>query len=467
MGTRSDWREHLQRARNELGLAGLRMHGVLDDDMSVTPDGQNYYWYNVDQVYDYMLELGITPVVELSWMPSALASCKPCHRSFSAGSYVGCACPPSDYGDWYKLVKAMAEHMVERHSIEEVSKWHWEVWNEMWGLNYPHDYLLLYNASATALKAVHPSLKVGGPATMVLQHVESFLQNVTLLGLPLDFISSHHYPSDGCLAEPSVENPDCFVKDLEAASAIVKDHGKPFFITEYSDGLQGGPGFGHGGKHSDTSYAAAFLVRTIPKLAGKVDVLSWWAFSDIFEENWLTGTPFYGGYGLLSPLGVAKPAYRAFQVLADAGTARFPVEVVDPAADYVNTSTVALLATVEPLSGINTLKLFASNFGPEYGANPWPWTPVARNVTVMLPGLAATSGWLSRIDDQTTAPFAAWQKMGSPQYPNRSQLAVLHAASEMSSQQVHVFDGRLSFEMPPYSVVYVRFESDGMDRSYV
>ena len=52
-----------------------------------------------------------------------------------------------------------------------------EVWNELWGMSggvtppctsdpcIGGHYMALYNASAVAIKAVDPSLKVGGPAT--------------------------------------------------------------------------------------------------------------------------------------------------------------------------------------------------------------------------------------------------------------------------------------------------------------
>ena len=35
LGTRADWQRHLQMVRNDLGFEGVRMHGLLDDDMSI------------------------------------------------------------------------------------------------------------------------------------------------------------------------------------------------------------------------------------------------------------------------------------------------------------------------------------------------------------------------------------------------------------------------------------------------
>ena len=62
---------------------------------------------------------------------------------------------------------------------------------------------------------------------------------------------------------------------------------------EYKDGLQGGPGCAYGGKHGDMAYAAAFILHTVPQLTG-LDAFSWWTISDVFEEGWLSGLPFYG-----------------------------------------------------------------------------------------------------------------------------------------------------------------------------
>ena len=47
----------------------------------------------------------------------------------------------------------------------QVREWSFEVWNELWGLTYPKDYMAMYNASAAAIKSVDKRLKVGGPTT--------------------------------------------------------------------------------------------------------------------------------------------------------------------------------------------------------------------------------------------------------------------------------------------------------------
>lgn len=62
--------------------------------------------------------------------------------------------------------------------------WRFEVWNEMWGMEWgdgskgtaeASPYMALYNASYHALRAVSPTLRVGGPATEEVQHVADFV----------------------------------------------------------------------------------------------------------------------------------------------------------------------------------------------------------------------------------------------------------------------------------------------------
>ena len=106
-----------------------------------------YEFYNVDIVYDFLVSIGIKPVVELSFMPKALVSCgggtdpetgitqPDCIYSHSSyhgggpghGAYKGLMMPPDDFGRWFDLIQALASHLVDRYGIEEVSTWHFEV----------------------------------------------------------------------------------------------------------------------------------------------------------------------------------------------------------------------------------------------------------------------------------------------------------------------------------------------------
>jgi xylan 1,4-beta-xylosidase len=70
----------------------------------------------------------------------------------------------------------------------------------------------------------------------------------------------------------------------------------------------------------DEPLAAAFVTRIVMEVRGLVQGYSFWTFSDIFSENYFPSVPFHGGFGLLNLHGIAKPTYRAFQLLHRSGT---------------------------------------------------------------------------------------------------------------------------------------------------
>eukprot|EP00040_Diaphanoeca_grandis_P040322 m.261685 g.261685 ORF g.261685 m.261685 type:complete len:576 (-) comp42806_c0_seq1:143-1870(-) len=511
LGTRADWRNHLQLAVTELGFTGIRGHGILDDDMSVLPhkpqgkDAPLYEFYNVDQVFDFLVSLDIKPVVELSFMPKALVTCggtnqSSCNYAFNdAGSYKGMVMPPDDFNDWYDLVHALADHFVSRYGLEEIATWHFEVWNEMWGISFPQPYMQLYNASAAAVKNVHKSLKIGGPATMQTLDVADFIAacNNQSNPVPVDFISTHFYPTDPqCTSGAGQNDPDCFAHTVLAAQKLAKKADLPFFITEYNDGL--------GASSRDDSSAAAFVIRHMG-LMQDLDMFSWWTFSDVFEEGWMRAEPFHNGYGMMTMHGVRKPTWRAFEMLMGAGAERVPVTgMVSPVDDN---ATVSVLATL----GESDLQIFVANYHRlgavehykcneatkqctvdptgtytdpslcgencvKYGGDSKRRVPSPRsvgdcpsqNVTITIVHTAEQGKVLHmqgdaqglRIDEDHANPQQAWIDMGSPSYPTPAQIVTLNAASVIKPTPIHITaisptSSSLSFNMPPFSVLHI------------
>ena len=76
MALRADWQAQLQRAHREIGFQYVRFHGLLSDDFRIVLRDRKklfYSFFNCDQVFDFLLSIGMRPFVELSFM-SALAS---------------------------------------------------------------------------------------------------------------------------------------------------------------------------------------------------------------------------------------------------------------------------------------------------------------------------------------------------------------------------------------------------------
>ena len=170
---REDYREQLIKAHNELGFKYVRFHGIFDDEMSVcienfdfegNSQGITYNFINVDKVFDFLVDIGMKPFVELSFMPSCLASGE--GRVFVYG---GNNTMPKSDELWEDLVERFLNHIIDRYGKKEVESWFFEVWNEpnlpLFFAGTQEDYFHLYEITAKTVKKVDENLRVGGPAT--------------------------------------------------------------------------------------------------------------------------------------------------------------------------------------------------------------------------------------------------------------------------------------------------------------
>jgi xylan 1,4-beta-xylosidase len=415
LALRADWQRHMTRCRRELGFRHVRFHGLLSDDVGTLVrerDALVYSFFNADQICDFLLSIDVRPFCELSFMPTALAS-----GSESVFHYRGNVTPPKDYDAWETLIRKLTHHWGERYGLAEISRWYFEVWNEpnlkaFW-TGSQADYFHLYARAARAIKDVHGSLQVGGPATADNQWITEFVRFCESNGVPLDFVSTHHYPTDafGKPGDDTVSQLSHSKRSVlreEAAKARGQARGKPLYYTEWStssnpfDSLH------------DQPYAAAFVAKTVMEVCGLVHGYSYWTLSDIFEENYFTSKPFHGGFGLLTIHGVPKPAYRAFELLHRLGEESLPVAGDHP--------TVDVWVTRSP----GSLRILLTN-----GA--LPEHPIGTEmVRLTLSGVTTIrTAYVERIDDDHANARRAWIEMGQPDTLLPRQVAALETASAL------------------------------------
>jgi xylan 1,4-beta-xylosidase len=397
-----------------------------------------YSFFNADQIFDFLLSIGIKPFVELSFMPNALAS-----GTTTVFHYRGNVTPPRDYGEWEALIRALASHLVDRYGIDEVGQWYFEVWNEpnltrFWAGDQDQ-YFRLYRHAAIALKSVHPSLRVGGPATAANAWIGEFLDFCEANQLPVDFVSTHHYPNDGCGNEddpPEVQLAQSHRSALreQIAATHRQSGGKPLFYTEWNTSANSRD------RLHDEPYAAAFIVKTVLEASSLVQSYGFWTFSDIFEEDGLPSRPFHGGFGLLSLHGIRKPSYRAFELLHALGSDRLDV------------------------TGVHAP---STPGGSRCGRRGAGWSSRCRTMLIAIEPVQVTltdaptpaSATIQRIDAQHASAKRLWQEMGEPEYPNPAALAQLHDASRLQQEpQSWRNDDRtiaLDIMLPPHAVAVV------------
>jgi xylan 1,4-beta-xylosidase len=445
LALRADWRAQLTRAHRELGFRHVRFHGLLDEDIGTLicqNDQLLYSFFNADRIMDFLLSIGMRPFVELSFMPPALAS-----GDKTVFRYRGNITPPRELGAWTALISRLVGHWLERYGAHELRQWFFEVWNEP---NLPafftgkqSEYLWLYAATARALKSLDPGLQVGGPATAANAWIPQFLDFCETQAVPVDFLTTHHYPNDA-FGQPGADtvaqlaaSPRSALRD-QARAARTQAGQRPLYYTEWSTSSNDRDPL------HDEPYAASFIIKTVLEARGLVQGYSYWTFSDIFEESYFPSVPFHGGFGLLTLHDVAKPAYRAFQLLHEIGEECLPV--------------VGAHATVDcwvVRDGKTISVLLTNHAQPRHAI-------AEQRVRVTLSDCTAAAASIQRIDAAHANPKRGWLEMDSPEYPSPAQLAALQAASlcRRTRQPMSSAAGRVCFEvvLPPLSVACVRLE---------
>ena len=332
---RRDFCEHLKTAVHHCGFRYLRFHGLFHDDMAVYREDKDghpvYNWQYLDAVFDSMLSLGIRPFVELSFTPRAMAS-----GEKTIFWWRGNVTPPADYAKWGALVESFVQHCTERYGHDEVAQWFFEVWNEP---DYPaffagdiHDYFKMYDAAARAVKAVSPVLRVGGPATSSNRWIPEMIAHCAENDVPLDFISTHTYGVEGALDEFGsdmhrlIDDPDTIVHDVRRArrqiSESVMPH-LPLFYTEWSASYSSRDNI------HDSYISAPYILYNLKRIEGSVDAMSYWTFTDVFEEGGPAPTPFHGGFGMINLQGLKKPSFYAYEFYNALGTRELACDDAD------------------------------------------------------------------------------------------------------------------------------------------
>ena len=434
-------REALRIAHDELGVRAVRAHAILCDDLGVyTESGGRavHDFSGVDRVYDQLMEIGLRPVVELSFMPRELAR-DPGKTVFSYGAIVS---PPRDWDRWADLVRDLTAHLTERYGRDEVvSRWAFEVWNEpnldvFWS-GTPQEYFRLYDVSARAVKSVHPDLRVGGPSSAAAGWIGELLGHLEGSDLPLDFLSTHVYGN--------------VPLDLRPALASFGRPGAPIWWTEWGTTPTH---FHHVG---DTVFAAAFLLRGMTSALGRIEALSHWVASDHFEELGRPPELFHGGFGLLSVGNLRKPRYWAMALLARLGPARLPVTVSGDGAGGL----VEALAARHDDGRIGILAWNVTLDQSKIGGDPLLDRRI--RVRVPVPPLTAYDIRHYRIDAGHSNIVTAWEQMrdGGP-WPSRQQwtaLAQLNTLDQLRPAERATASGdgtlEVGFDLPMPAVSYL------------
>jgi xylan 1,4-beta-xylosidase len=322
-GLRADWQQQLAYVKKECGFRYIRFHGLFTDDMGIYREDKNgnpaYNYMYVDALFDYLLSIDMKPFVELGFMPNALAS-----GPETVFWWRGNVTPPKDHDKWGALVKNIVQHWTDRYGEEEVKTWYFEVWNEpnlkpgFW-TGTMQDYFKLYQYSAKAVKSVNPDYRIGGPGTAGAAWEEEMIDFCIENDVPIDFVSAHSYGvNQGYLDEygnsGTVLAPQEFAVsgDVLQSRKEIASSPKPNLELHYTEWSAS---YTPSDPIHDSYHSASYVLQKLKQVGDAAQSMSYWVFTDIFEESAPRFTPFHGGFGMLNTQGINKPVFYAYQFL--------------------------------------------------------------------------------------------------------------------------------------------------------
>ncbi len=489
-GLRATWQEELETAARYDGFQYVRFHGLFHDDMfAYREDAQGNAIYNfqyVDDLFDRMLAKGVRPFVELSFVPKELAIVKNTTFWWQANGS-----PPSDYNKWAALVRATVEHCVTRYGSNEVRQWYFEVWNEPNLEGFFHgtqqEYFELYKITARTIKKIDPALRVGGPATSNFNldqealtkaqasgkpfdpltipwrpvWIEDFLAYCKSNALPVDFVSTHPYPQDFAIDEPGKPKGKGYRRSIDSTRDDLRMlrrimDASPFphaevHLTEWSSSPSPVD-------HTHDSLAAgAFIVKTNLESIGLVDSLSYWVFTDVFEENRETDSIFHGGFGLINYQQIVKPAFHGYRFLNELGDELLERKLGAVVTRDKATGRVIALAYNYPVEEKVALPLSDS----VEAADAIDASGSARDLEIHLRGVTPGASFLvETLDREHGNAVAAWESMGRPEPPNQVQIEQLQEAAWATKKEFVQADGAgdldLRRQIAPWCLVLLK-----------
>lgn len=165
-------------------------------------------------------------------------------------------------------------------------------------------------------------------------------------------------------------------------------------------------------------------------------MMSFWTFSDVFEESGVIPLPFEGHFGLRAKGGINKPSYYGFALMHQPGDRRLANEaknaIVTRRSD--GTLVVAVWNLVDP-----------------------DQTGTSKPVNLVFDGVPANAtAWVSRVGDDSGNTLKAYKALGSPRYATDEQVRKINSASAPAAPAAQRLNGNsLSLTLEPNALVLV------------
>ena len=442
--------EQLCTIQKECPFDYIRFHGLFHDEMAiVSRDGDEKLRFNfqyVDLLFDSLLDINIRPIVELGLMPEALAE-----KNEHVFWWKMNKSSAKNMKEWYALNEALVRHVADRYGVEEIKKWYFEIWNEpnlasfFSEHNNINAYFELYDNAALAVKSVCSDYRVGGPATAGLKWINELITHCKENNIPLDFVSSHQYCVKGAFdadgkKQLQMLHHEHLNDSVCKAGDICLEAGVPFILSEWS------ASYSSRDPVHDSYFSAPFILQALKRCEGHAQMMSYWVYTDIFEEVAPPYQLFHGGFGLFTVRSIKKPAYHSFRFLAELGETELICEDTDSyACRSENEVQLLIWNSVYPDQKEMTN---ATYFTQDLPAKP------LEDASVTISGLKAQKCYSITVETvgyRMGDCYTAYLDMGSPKEPTREQTVDLCRYAQPKKTEMQIYadaNGNITLQLP-------------------
>ncbi len=329
----------LRRVQKEIGYSHIFFNGILSDDLHLynrDADGKPVYnFVYVDKIFDFLLEIGLKPFLQFTYMPAALAK-KPDHLLF--GHLVS---EPQDLPGWRGLIRSFMEHIISRYHMSEILQWKFSVWHQpdtparLYGFEKLNDFYDFYQCTYDIVKGFHSRICFGSPSFFFLddpkqlQWHTDFLEWCKSNGCVPDFLNYIYYDTrlagggnksqstfgftDSMVLNEHTDGVKNFIRSVRRLTEHEKLNGLPVYVCEWNNTPS------QQDLLNDTCYKSCYITKTILENYDMLESLSYWSLTDFMSEAPLPSDMLFGGLGLFTVNNLPKASYYALLFLRQLG----------------------------------------------------------------------------------------------------------------------------------------------------
>lgn len=339
----SENQQMLYQLQQDIGFRYIRFHGLLDDEMMFYSENEcgepKLCFTYIDLVIDYLLSINLKPFMELSFMPSQLASDRT-RTMFFIGSVISL---PKDMKKWTYVIHELLIHITSRYGKKEVESWPFFLWNEpdaikMFGFENSNDFFIFYQETYKTIKEFDSYIRFGSPPVFsttlvgINNWMDKFIDFCKSNNCLPDFITTHFYPLHLSLGEATTTPKQDYLREKkylkydqsesalkDSIFASLKRMKKNNWGTDKLYLVGWNSSVSHNELLNDTVYKAAYIAKNLSENYDNLESFGYWQASDFIEEVKMEDQLYHGGLGLFTYNGIKKSHYYVFQMFSQLG----------------------------------------------------------------------------------------------------------------------------------------------------